>query len=223
MNLTNLYNKIKKLEVNSKSEELLSQILAELQSDILTNGKVNKSIVNAFKRTIKEIGDVRPVFNQISKNSLNNYIICNGYYLIDYGNSQNNIPKELIPFINIKIKEYEKPYLNYEKLKNTNTKKIELDINMLKKIVKYNKTNKLKSYEGLMFEINEVYFNAEYLLDTLLLTGNKLNDKIFVDVPNKNDNAPMNIEFDNCRCVLLPIKSNEEIVTRQNKLMANII
>ena len=219
MNIEKIYKKLKNLEnVVGKDNQDLQDIIKELEIEKLTNGKVNKSIMSTFNRLIKT-NEARPLFQQIFKSANNNnYVLTNGYFLIDYGKDTNNIPKELNPYI--EIKEGTKPEFNYEKLKNKNTdlKTEKIKIADMEKIYKYKKLTK----EQIFYVIDNKLFNVEYLLDIAKLSGQKV-DEIVIE-NDLEDNTPINIIFENnIRAILLPVKRDleyfEKTKTEFNKIL----
>ena len=199
MNILNLYNKVEKLQVTKESEETKREILEILQREVLANGKINKGITSAFKRLVKKEGIVRPVWEQISINNKGNYIFCNGYSLIDFGSSIDNIPVELQANIENVIKEYVKPSISYETLIYQNAINTEISIKDIEILLKYNKTTEHK----VLYQLNNVYLDPQLLLDTIICTGNKPKDKINVEIGEPK--TPLNISFENCKMGVLPI------------------
>ena len=200
MNLKSLYNKLEKIRVHPEDKETFTNILAEIQTEIITNGKINKGIISNYKKFIKANGNYRPRFNQVFKSKKNNYCICNGYGLIDYGTDANNVPKELVSYIDL-IKDCERPDIDYVSLKNYSEEMKEYTIKIadLIKISNYNKTIKNNL---LPYNFDNILINADYLLQLLSLAEYKA-DTVTVKYDDKK--KPLNIELENCNILLLPI------------------
>lgn len=217
MNIEKIYKQLKELEVNESQKDILNEILKELEVEIITNGKINKSILSTAKRIFKDMKG-RPTFSQIYETQKGNYCICNGYALIDYGKNKDNIPKELQPYIN--INEYIKPTTDMETLKNTNLEKTgDLKITDLEKICKYNKAQK----EDKIFYVldNEIMFNVETMLDFIKLSGIIVNE-ITIEYGNPKEPINMIFENENINAMILPVfneKIKEQNISKFNEIM----
>lgn len=55
MNSEKILNVLNKLEVKEESKTDLENLKRELQADILTNGKINSSILTPFKKYVKQV------------------------------------------------------------------------------------------------------------------------------------------------------------------------
>lgn len=206
MNLNSMYNKLEKFK-NNRDFEIIDEIMKELEIEIITNGKTNRGIMSAWKRFLKDT-ELRPVFHQIYKSKSENYIACNGYFMIDYGKDINNIPKELHAYI--QKGEYEVPNIDYENIKLNEAegiKEYEIKIEDLEKLHKYNKINKKK----IPYRIENKYINGDYLLDILSLMGLGKINKITIRMTDQ-DIAPLEIVTENIKSILLPIniRNNNE-------------
>lgn len=210
MNLERLYKQINKINVKEETDEKIKkEILNEIQIEILTNGKVNKKIVSAYKRFVKSVG-TRNFFEKIFKNIQGDYVLVNGFYLLDFGNDENNIPKELQTYIDNTQTDKD---LSYNNLQNVgDLKKATIDVDKLEKIHKY---NKIHLNDPFLYRIDNVYLNADYLLDMFVLAGCK-NKKI--ECEYNGEHSPINIKLENCNMILLPIRVNEEQAIHQSKL-----
>lgn len=217
MNIEKMYKKLKNLEnIVGENNQDLQDILRELEIEKITNGKVNKSIMSAFNRLVKA-NEFRVLFQQVFKSETDNYCLCNGYFLIDYGKNIENVPKELKAYIN--IKNADTVSFDYEKLKNTNADlKVEkIKIADIEKIYKYNKITK----KQICYVIDNKLFNAEYLLDIAKLSGQKV-DEIVIE-NDLEDKTPINIIFENnIKAILLPIRRENEYF-ENNKMEFNKI
>lgn len=203
MNLKSLYNKLEKIRVHTEDKETFANILAEIQSEIITNGKINKGIISNYKKFIKPNTEARPIFNQVYKSKKNSYCICNGHGLIDYGTDLNNVPKELISYIDL-MKDYERPNFDYVSLKNNieELKEYKIKISDLIKVSNYNKIIKNNL---LPYNFDNMFINADYLLQLLSLAEYKSDT---VTVLYSNNKSPLHIELENCNILLLPISVN---------------
>lgn len=81
MNNKNIYDKIVKILNNEDKEPMvtLENIRKELEQEIITAGKINNSIKQAWNRLLKE-NKSRTKFNNVLRNGNNNYTIINGYF-----------------------------------------------------------------------------------------------------------------------------------------------
>ena len=219
MNNKILYNKIVKILNKEDKEpmETLETIKKELETEIITAGKVNNSIKQAFKRLLKQ-NELRPKFQNVLRNGENNYTITNAYYLVTY--SGEKLPKELQAYINPNEKEIDEEF-QFEKLRNTDGEisKVSINYENLLKVHKYNKLNKLDD----MFTLqNGFTFNIQYFLDILALLGQKDLKNIEMEVSEKTIH-PMNIISENGKAILLPIRMEDDRAEKQLKLQEKII
>lgn len=215
MNLELLYNKIKKLETTNKIEK--EEILKELEIEILTGGKVNKGIISIMKRIQKENVN-RPVFQGLYKTIKGNYCICNGRILIDYGKNKDNIPKELLPYINEENQgttiDYEYVYNNYA------DKEVKINFKNVEKLSKYNKLHKENPVD---LPVENILVNPDLILDLVKLSGIKEIENIKFFISN-NVKDPINIKFnENIKGIILPIFIEEELKLENNKKYNEII
>lgn len=171
MNNKNLYDKIVKILNKEDKEpmETLETIKKELETEIITGGKINNSIKQAFKRLINQ-NELRPKFQNVLRNGDNKYTITNAYYLITYTGEQ--LPKELKAYINPNEKEIDNGF-QFEKLRNMDgeIEKISINYENLLKIHKYNKLNKLDDMYTLSGGLT---FNIQYFLDIITFLGKKI-------------------------------------------------
>lgn len=220
MNNKILYNKIVKILNKEDKEpmETLETIKKELETEIITAGKVNNSIKQAFKRLLKQ-NELRPKFQNVLRNGENNYTITNVYYLVTY--SGEKLPKELQAYINPNEKEIDDGF-QFEKLRNMDGEisKISLDFNVLQKIYKYGKLNKKRP--NCYTLLNGFTFDLQYFFDIITLLGYKNIDNIEMEISDKNIH-PMNILSENGKAILLPIRMEDEQVDEQLKLQEKII
>lgn len=201
MNLKKIYLELQKMEEKEEvDKEKMKEILREIEVEIITNGKINMGILTAYKRLLSINNSQQSVFKQISINSKNNYFFCNGFVYVEYG-TKNNIPIELIPYIECEIKEYEKPTLNFENLSSTHNpiKQEEIEISKLKKVINYNKINKT----NICYNVEDVFFNPNLLLNLILITGHT-KEKV-IKINYTTNISPIFFDFDNCNCLLLPV------------------
>lgn len=220
MNNKNLYDKLEKI-LNGKDEnyrETLENIKKELETEIITGGKINNSIKQAFKRLQKQ-NELRPRFQNVLRNGGNNYTITNAYYLITYTGEK--LPKELKAYINPNEKEIDDGF-QFEKLRNMDGEisKISLDFNVLQKIYKYGKLNKKRP--NCYTLLNGFTFDLQYFFDIITLLGYKNIDNIEIEISEHNHH-PMNILSENGKAILLPIRMEDEQVDEQLKLQEKII
>lgn len=219
MNNKEIYNKITKIlkgEVDNYKEEL-EIIRKELETEIITAGKVNNSIKQAFKRLLKQ-NESRTKFQNVLRNGDDKYTITNAYYLVTYTGEK--LPKELQAYINPNEKEIDDGF-QFDKLRNTDSEisKVSINYENLLKVHKYNKLNKLDD----MFTLqNGLTFNIQYFLDILALLGQKDLENIKMEVSEKTIH-PMNIMSANGNAILLPIRMEEDRAENQLKLQEKII
>ena len=214
-----LYNKITKILSREDKEpmETLEKIKKELETEIITGGKINNSIKQAFKRLINQ-NELRPKFQNVLRNGDNKYTITNAYYLITYTGEQ--LPQELKAYITPNEKEIDEGF-QFEKLKNMDGEisKISIDYDFLLKMHKYNKLNKLND----MFTLqNGFTFNIQYFLDILALLGQKDLRNVELEM-SEHTQHPMNIISENGKAILLPIRMEEDKIESQLKLQEKII
>ena len=219
MNNKNLYDKIVKILNKEDKEpmEALEKIKKELETEIITGGKINNSIKQAFKRLINQ-NELRPKFQNVLRNGEDNYTITNAYYLITYTGEQ--LPKELKAYINPNEKEIDDGF-QFEKLRNDDGEisKVSINYESLLKIHKYNKLNKLND----MFTLNSGFtFNIQYFLDILALLKEKDLKNVELEISDKNI-YPMNILSENGKAILLPIRMEEDKIENRLKLQEKII
>ena len=219
MNNKNLYDKIVKILNREDKEpmETLEKIRKELETEIITGGKINNSIKQAFKRLINQ-NELRPKFQNVLRNGENNYTITNAYYLITYAGEQ--LPQELKAYINPNEKEIDDGF-QFEKLKNMDGEisKVSINYDFLLKVHKYNKLHKLDD----MFTLqNGFTFNIQYFLDILALLREKDLKNVELEVSDKTIH-PMNILSENGKAILLPIRMDEDKIENRLKLQEKII
>lgn len=216
MNNKELYNKIVKIiEGDKNALQILEEIRKDLEAEILTGGKINNSLKQAFKRLQKE-NEIRPRFQNVLRTAEKTYTITNGFFLITYTSEQ--LPTELAPHIEAENNEPTEMY--YSRLKNTNeTSVLSLNFEALKKMYKYNKLHKLRN----IFTLQNGYtFNLQYFMDIMALLNYKDISKMNLYI-SESLYAPMNIESDNGDAILLPIRMTEEDITKQFELQNKVI
>ena len=219
MNSKILYNKITKiLKGEDKNyRETLENIKKELETEIITGGKINNSIKQAFTR-IQNQNSIGTKFKNVLRNGDNKYTITNSYFLITYTGEK--LPKELKAYINPNEKEIDEGF-QFDKLRNNDGEISNVSINydFLLKVYKYNKLNKLHD----MFTLqNGFTFNIQYFLDILALLGQKDLKNVILEVSEKTKH-PMNIISENGKAILLPIQMDEYQVDELLKLQEKII
>lgn len=219
MNNKNLYNKIVKILNKEDKEpmETLEKIKKELETEIITGGKINNSIKQAFKRLINQ-NELRPKFQNVLRNGDNKYTITNAYYLVTYTGEQ--LPQELKAYINPNEKEIDNGF-QFEKLRNDDgeIKNVSINYDFLLKVHKYNKLHKLDD----MFVLDSGFtFNIQYFLDILALLKEKDLKNIKMEISDKNIH-PMNILSENGKAILLPIRMEEDKIENRLKLQEKII
>ena len=115
MNLESLYKRLEKIKPYDEESRISKEnLLKEIQAEILAGGKINRNIITEMKALIKE-NNGRPMFQKIFTNKFKDFIMTNGYFLLDFGKDINNIPKELQPYVD---KKQEDNIFGYYKLKN---------------------------------------------------------------------------------------------------------
>jgi len=219
MNLNSMYSKLEKFK-NSRDFNIIDEVMKDIETEILTNGKVNKGLMSTWKRFLKDT-EHRPVFNQIYKSPNGNYVACNGYFMIDYGIDKNNVPKELQAYIETLKGNYEVPNIDFEHVKLNEAediKEYEINVEEVEKLSKWNKLNKKKNYgDRIPYRIENKYINGDYLLDILTLMGLNKNKKIKVRMTDSNI-APLEIVTENIKSMLLPINASDRKEIYDNKL-----
>lgn len=219
MNNKILYDKIVKILNKEDKEpmETLEIIKKELETEIITGGKINNSIKQAFKRLINQ-NELRPKFQNVLRNGGNNYTITNAYYLITYTGEQ--LPQELKAYINPNEKEIDDGF-QFEKLKNMDgeIEKISINYENLLKIHKYNKLNKLDDMYTLSGGLT---FNIQYFLDIITFLGQKDLKNVEIEI-SKYNYHPMNIISENGKAILLPIRMDKDKIENRLKLQEKII
>lgn len=223
MNNKILYDKITKILKGEDEDykKTLENIKKELETEIITGGKINNSIKQAFKRLQKE-NSIRTKFQNVLRNGDDKYTITNGYFLVTY--TGENLPKELQAYINPNEKEIDDG-LCYERLKNDGDKNIyelsyiSINFNNLLKVHKYNKLNKLRDIYTLHGGLT---FNIQYFLDIITFLGQKDLKNITLEI-SEHTHRPMNIISENGKAILLPIRMEGNQVDEQLKLQEKII
>lgn len=214
-----LYNKITKIlkGEDENYRETLEKIKKELETEIITGGKINNSIRQTFKRLINQ-NELRPKFQNVLRNGDNKYTITNSYFLITYTGEK--LPKELKAYINPNEKEIDEGF-QFEKLRNMDGEisKVSINYDFLLKVHKYNKLHKLDDMYTLQ---NGFTFNIQYFLDILALLGQKDLKNIEIEM-SEHTHHPMNIISENGKAILLPIRMEENQVDEQLKLQEKII
>lgn len=219
MNNKNLYDKIVKILNKEDKEpmETLETIKKELETEIITGGKINNSIKQAFKRLINQ-NELRPKFQNVLRNGENKYTITNSYFLITYTGEQ--LPKELKAYINPNEKEIDDGF-QFDKLRNMDGEisKVSINYENLLKVHKYNKLNKLDDMYALSGGLT---FNIQYFLDILALLKEKDLKNVEIEISEYNHH-PMNIISENGKAILLPIRMDEDKIENRLKLQEKII
>ena len=225
MNNKNLYDKITKILNNEDKTPMvtLEEIRKELETEIITGGKVNNSIKQAFKRVQKE-NEIRTKFQNVLRNGDNKYTVINGYFLVTYTKEQ--LPKELEAYINPNEKDIDDG-LQFDKCKNREEisggeyklQNVSLNYDALLKIHKYLKINKKRD----MFTMNDGFtFNIQYFLDILAFLKEKDLKNVTLEKTGNNIH-PMNIYSANGNAILLPIRMEQEQIEEQLKLQEEIL
>lgn len=219
MNNKILYDKIVKI-LNKEDKEpmvTLENIKKELETEIITGGKINNSIKQAFKRLINQ-NELRPKFQNVLRNGDDKYTITNSYFLITYTGEK--LPKELKAYINPNEKEIDDG-LQFDRLRNMDGEisKVSINYENLLKIHKYNKLNKLDDMYALSGGLT---FNIQYFLDILALLKEKDLKNVEIEISEYNHH-PMNIISENGKAILLPIRMEEDRLEKQLKLQEKII
>lgn len=205
MNLENLYDKLGTFLVNHDIE-IIKNAMHDIETEIITNGKVNKGIKSAFKRLLKQ-NDFREGIRQVYSTQDGFYALTNGYFLVDYGKDRNHVPKELHTYID--IVDCPKSTLDYEHTKlneSENIKTCVVNVEHLEKLHKYNKIN----FEDLIpYKIENTYVNPTYFLDVLTLMGLK-NIKTVSIRKSESAISPIEIVWDETKAILLPIRVDDK-------------
>lgn len=219
MNNKNLYDKIVKILNNEDKQpmETLEKIKKELETEIITGGKINNSIKQAFKR-LQNQNSVRTKFQNVLRNGDDKYTITNSYFLITYTGEK--LPKELKAYINPNKKEIDDGF-QFDKLRNMDGEisKVSINYENLLKVHKYNKLNKLDDMYTLSGGLT---FDIQYFLDILALLKEKDLKNVEIEI-SANNCHPMNIISENGKAILLPIRMEDDRAEKQLKLQEKII
>lgn len=206
MNLEKIYNDLGSYLVKDDIE-IIRNVMREIETEIITNGKVNKGIKSAFKRLLK-VNDYREGFQQVYTTLDGFYVICNGYFLVDFGKDKNNVPKELQAYIN--IAEISSKTIDFEHVKlneSENIKEYTINVTDLEKIHKYNKIN---TEDLIPYRIENKYINADYLLDVITFMGMQKSKTITIRMTD-NPIAPLEIINGETKSMLLPIRVTDDL------------
>lgn len=216
MNTKTIYNKINKY-LESGNLELIQEIKKELEIDIITNGKVNRGIISTWKQFVKAV-DPRNTFKQVFKSSSGNYVICNGFYAIDYGTSTDYIPKELHPYI--ECVEHDPINIDYDKLKLNEAEGIQEYTIRIEDLEKMHNFNKIHD-ERIPYKVHNKYINADLLLEILTFMNIKKVESIPVYM-SESPLAPMEIRLNNINSILLPIRVEGERSERIEEVLKEL-
>lgn len=218
MNNKQIYDKLVKILKKEDEEPMktLEELKKELEIEIITDGKVNNNIKQAFKR-LQNQNEGRTAFQQVLRNENDLYSITNGFYMITFTKEQ--LPKELQPYINPNEKDIST--FQFEKMKNQDKdiKRIDIDYNRLLKVYKYNKLNKLDNMYSLTGGLT---FNIQYFLDILTFLKSKDLKDVELWISGNNEH-PINIYSQNGNAILLPIRMEKERLENQLRLQKQIL
>jgi len=219
MNNKNIYDKIVKILNNEDKQPMvtLENIKRELETEIITGGKINNSIKQAFKR-LQNQNNIKTKFQNVLRNGDDKYTITNSYFLITYTGEQ--LPKELKAYINPNEKEIDDG-LQFDRLRNMDGEisKVSINYENLLKVHKYNKLNKLDDMYTLSGGLT---FNIQYFLDIITFLGQKDLKNVEIEISEYNYH-PMNIISENGKAILLPIRMDEDKIENRLKLQEKII
>ena len=219
MNLENLYNKLGNFLVK-RDFEIIKDAMRDIETEIITNGKVNKGIKSAFKRVLKQ-NDFREGIRQIYTTKDGFYALTNGYFLVDYGKDKNNVPKELQSYID--IVDCPKTTLDYEHTKLNESEDIKNYCVYLEHLEKLHKYNKINSEDLIPYRIENKYLNPTYFLDVLTLMGfNAKNNNVIIKM-TKNATSPIEILIGETKAILLPIRVTEDVKEHYDTKFEEII
>lgn len=218
MNLENLYNKLGNFLVK-KDFEIIKDAMRDIETEIITNGKVNKGIKSAFKRVLKQ-NDFRDGLKQVYTTKDSFYALTNGYFLVDYGKDKNNVPKELQSYIN--IVDCPKTTLDFEHTKLNESEGIKTCFVNLEHLEKLHKYNKINSEDLIPYRIENKYLNPTYFLDVLTLMGIKNTKSVFIRM-TENAFAPIEIVSNETKAILLPIRVTDDIKEHYDTKFEEII
>lgn len=202
-----ILNILEKIEVKENSKKEFEDLKRELQADILTSGKINKSLLTTFKKYVKENENAgKEKFTKIYKTKNGHYCFTNGCFLIDFGTDINNINNNIRSYVDENI--MADSSLDFENLSDKFATKIkELNIIDLEKNIKYNKIRqkelKEKNILPLPFQIDETFVNASFFINVLKIADKKV-DKITVNYNTAI--SPIQFMIDNIKFLVLPIK-----------------
>lgn len=221
MELKKMYNNLDKILNGQDKEPMLTieKIKKEIESEILSDGKINVNMNQAFKRLLND-NKIRPAFQSVLNNDNKYFTITNGCYLVTYTSEQ--LPEQLKAY---KSKEVNKYNINFEQCRNTNELvNLALNFEALKKIHKYNKLHK---NTDLFLTDDGFAFNIQYFLDILALLNYKnISSDIILEYYPKNRYTPMNIKSKNGNAILLPVRLDnaekiQELLEIQNDVINN--
>lgn len=219
MDLKKMYNDLEKILNRQDKEPMLTieKIKKELETEIITDGKINVTMNQAFKRLLND-NKLRPAFQSVLNNDNKYFTITNGYYLITYTSEQ--LPEQLKVYESKKVNQYN---INFEQCRNTNELvNLALNFEALKKIHKYNKLHK---NTDLFVTEDGFTFNIQYFLDILALLNYKnISSDVILEYYPKNRYTPMNIKTKNGNAILLPIRlDNSEKIQELLKIQNDVI
>lgn len=212
------YNKIKKiLDGQDKSPMItLEQIKKELEVEIVTNGKIDKNLLQAFKRIQKEMEN-RDRFQKVLVNENGLYTITNSFYLVTY--NENQLPCELIPFID-NTNDHTYADFNFNHWQDDKKRNLlSLNMDALKKVYNYNKLHK---EENIFILDNGFTFNLQYFFDILALMEVKGLVEVTLQISD-DIHAPMYILGKNANALLLPLRVTQEQIEARKSIQKKIL
>jgi D-Tyr-tRNAtyr deacylase len=214
MNLEKIYNELEKLHIMESEKEQYNDILKEIKTEILCNGKIKTGIISSFKKATNMNKNWNKYKENILRNKDGHYVCSNGYFAIEWNNFE-DIPKELQSYVNEEIEPVD---LIFDKLTGglENTSK-EIDIKKVKQIYKLNKLHK-KDNKALLLNFNDVLLDTNLIILILGILGKDKEEKISMIYDKTQLNAPIRIVTENYRVMLLPIRYSEERIKQNSEL-----
>lgn len=202
MNKIEIVKKLKKIIENNYNTNMINELLREVELDTIKNetSKINKKTI--FKRMIKTAESRGAVGYMGTYIVDNKYTLCDGFRLIEFQNENDEIAKALL-----NTNECVKSTLKYDDVVRPTNKFEKIDMELLEKIINYNKINKSQVPYVIKFtEYEYIVLNAQWLKELLLL-----NDTNIVELGTINM-APISIISDNYKSILLPIREKNDII-----------
>lgn len=206
MNLEKIYNELRNLHIMEEEQEQYNNILKEIKTEILCNGKIRTGIISSFKKAT----NMNKVWNKYKENILKNkdghYICSNGYFIIEWNNFE-DIPKELQSYVNEKTAPVDLCFNNLTA--GLANKKSTMNIKKVKEIYKVNKLHE-KEDKVLLLNFNNILLDTNLIILILGILNIDKENEIEVIYDKTQLNSPVRIITENYKVMLLPIRHEEK-------------